>query len=394
MTNQPPIPKRLEQMLQRYLLPGIALVYGLAAIFPAPGVWLRTFEVPGSESLGLGPVTAVNLLLAGLLFNTGLAVPARELLCLTRHPKLIVLGLSIRVVSCCLIIALAIAGGVLFAGNTWDLILLGVILVAVMPVANSSAAWTHHSEANVGLSMWLIVISVLLSPILVPGLVGFASRFVNPEFISEYAEIGRGYAGSFVMTWVIIPAALGVLVRSVFIRDAFPRMKLTIKIMTSLFLLVLNYANGAVSLPEILAGGNTLLILLVAVSASILCGLLFVAAWLVSRLCRLPRRDRLAVMYSTAMSNTGVALVLVTAVLPAAATLHLVIIFYTLVQHIVAGLVDEVALMMDRRRQSPVDSCTMTSQPVLNDPDGRPTTQTGSHAAMYDDEPVSSKGSV
>ncbi|TWT62612.1 Sodium Bile acid symporter family protein [Rubinisphaera italica] len=394
MMNNPTTRRWLERMLQRYLLPGIALVYIISAFYPQFGIWLRTQSF-GEGGLGFGQITAVNLLLAGLLFNTGLAVPLKELLCLTRHPKLVALGLSIRITSSLLIILIAMVGGLLFSGHVWDSILLGLILIAVMPVANSSAGWTHHSDANVGLSMWLILSSVLLSPLLVPGLLDLSSQFVSAEIVKDYQQLAGGYAGSFVMMWVIIPAVLGVLFRTLFIKEYGPRLKLTVKVMTSLFLLILNYINGSVSLPGLLNGGQNGLILLVGFSASLSCGLLFAAAWMVSVICQLAKRDRLAVMYSTAMSNTGVALVLATTVAPELVVVHLMVIFYTLIQHIIAGVIDELVVSSSKSQSHSLDKpCTITNQPVLNDLEERPTTQTGSQAATYDGEVITSKGST
>ncbi|MCA8989578.1 MAG: hypothetical protein KDA78_18165, partial [Planctomycetaceae bacterium] len=249
MSQSAPQRDWLEQLLQRYLLPGLAVMYLLAAFLPQLGVWLRSTPVWGTETLGLGKVTMVNLLLAGLLFNTGLSVPLKELFCLTRHPKLVSLALAIRVTSCGLIILMALLLGWFLHGNVWNELQLGLILVAVMPVANSSAGWSHHSDANVGLSMWLILISVLLSPLLVPGLLEISAPLTAAGFRAGYSQLARGYAGSFVMTWVIIPAVLGVIFRSLFLKNSYPQWKSRIKLLTSLFLLLLNYANGAVSLP-------------------------------------------------------------------------------------------------------------------------------------------------
>ncbi len=380
------------------------MAYIVAALWPEGGYWLRSHDLFGSESIGLGSATGVNLLLAALLFNTGLAVPLGELMQLTRSPRLILLGLSIRITTCALILLLALSAGILFHGQLWDQILLGFILVTIMPVANSSAGWSHHSEANVGLSMWLILISVLLSPWLIPGLLQLASRLTPEEMESSYLVLAQGYAGSFVMTWVVIPAILGMLCRSLFLQTRYQTLKAWIKLTTFVCLVLLNYANGSVSLPEVLRRGHGLMITFTLLSAVVLCGLLFAATWGVGRLCQLSMKDRLSVMYSSAMSNTGVALVLVTTLLPLNQALHLVVIFYTLMQHIGAGVVDQLDYCWRRSQISPQeqesavnhstsDSSTITIQPVSNTSSGRPTTQTGSQAAIIKPAESSSSGS-
>ncbi len=383
-------------MIQRYLLPLIALAYLLSAIQPELGIWLRTHQLLGYGKSPLGEITSVHLLLAGLLLNTGLAVPLKELIWLGRHPKMVLLGLSIRLTACGLIMLLLLAGGSLLTGLFWNAMLLGLILVMVMPVANSSAGWSHHSDANVGLSISLILVSVILSPLLVPGLLQLAGNLTQENASISYSSLAESYAGSFVMLWVILPAIAGIICRAAFLQDRYFRYKAVIKAATCLCLLLLNYANGAVSLPQIFHHGAGFVVGVAALCTILLCISLFLAAWMVSRLCRLSQRDQLAVMYSTAMSNTGVALVLATSVLPHHTTTHITIIFYTLIQHIIAGIVDELSIhsacSLECGREEDISS-TITSQPISKSFPERPTTQTGSQAAVTRENSVVSKGS-
>ncbi len=386
----------LEQLIQRYLLPLIALAYLLSAYWPDLGIWLRNYPLLGYGRSPFGEVTAVHLLLAGLLFNTGLAVPVKELIWLGRHPKLVLVGLSIRLTACGLIMLILLGGGSLFSGLFWDTLLLGLILVMVMPVANSSAGWSHHSDANVGLSISLILVSVMLSPFMVPGLLELAGKITQDNASISYTALARSYAGSFVMLWVILPAAMGIICRTLLLKERYANWKVVIKGATCFCLLLLNYANGAVSLPEVLNSSAGEIVGVAAICAALLCCLLFVAAWGVSRLCKLSRRDQLAVMYSTAMSNTGVALVLVTTVLPHHTTTHLTVILYTLLQHIIAGVVDELWLQsVTVSIGDPVEesSSTITIHPVSKSSPERPTTQTGSHATVIKGEPFVSNES-
>lgn len=385
----------LELWLQRALLPGIVGAYLLAALWPAGGIWLRGFAPLGETASGLGAVTPLNVLLAILLFNTGLAVPFPDLCRLARDYRLILLALSIRLTTCGLVLLVTGLIGMLFVGPLSQEFLLGLVLVTIMPVANSSAGWSHHSEANIGLSMWLILLSVLLSPWLVPGLLVLGGEAMPDAAAEPYFLLARGYAGAFVLMWVVIPALLGMACRSVWSARYTPSSQTLSRGVTFASLVLLNYANGSVSLPEVLRGGRIDLAGLALLGALGLCGLLFVAAGLVGKLCRLPMPERLAVMYSSAMSNTGVALVLSTTLLPEAKLLHLVIIGYTLLQHWGAGLVDRWDY---RTRRAPLrarasNSSMMTSQPVSNNLPERPTTQTGSQAAMMEPAASISNGS-
>ncbi len=389
-----PTPSRiwLERALQRYLLAGIASAYVLAAFWPAGGIWLRAFSLWDSGATpGVGSATPVNLLLALLLFNTGLSVPLSELIRLGKNYRLVTLGMSIRLTTGALAILSALSLSLFFQGRLANELLLGLILITIMPVANSSAGWSHHSEANVGLSMWLILLSVLLSPWLVPGLLVLAGEAAAVPFAANYHVLAKGYAGPFVLMWVVIPALFGMTCRGLVLKNGSAVCKLRMKTVTFLCLVLLNYANGSVSLPEVLRGGQSGLVFVSLMGAILLCSLLFLAAWAVGHICRLSMPERLSVMYSTAMSNTGVALVLSTTLLPTAETLHLVVIFYTLLQHIGAGIVDQwdyCARRVGELDLSDSNSSIITSQPVLNASPSRPTTQTGSQAAMT--EPVAS----
>ena len=46
--------------------------------------------------------------------------------------------------------------------------LVGLALVAAMPVANSSVAWCQNAQGNVALSLGLIVLTIVLCPIATP----------------------------------------------------------------------------------------------------------------------------------------------------------------------------------------------------------------------------------
>ena len=55
-------------------------------------------------------------------------------------------------------------------GQTTAGLLVGLALVATMPVANSSVGWTQNADGNLGLGLALVVLSILLSPWVTPNL--------------------------------------------------------------------------------------------------------------------------------------------------------------------------------------------------------------------------------
>src|SRR5207248_10194212 len=71
-----------------------------------------------------------------------------------------------------------------------------------------------------------------------------------------------------------------------------------------------------------------------------LCVLMFAAGWAIGRLFRAGRDRRVALMFGLGMNNNGTGLVMASLALADHPRVLLPIIFYNLVQHLVAGCVD------------------------------------------------------
>lgn len=82
--------------------------------------------------------------------------------------------------------------------------------------------------------------------------------------------------------------------------------------------------------------------------AASLCGAAFGAGWILARSLRVSRADRMSLMFGLGMNNNGTGLVLASMALADHPRAMLPIIFYNLVQHLVAGAVDR--LVLDRTR--------------------------------------------
>ena len=74
-----------------------------------------------------------------------------------------------------------------------------------------------------------------------------------------------------------------------------------------------------------------------------LCALAFAAGWLISRLLRATPSQRTALMFGLGMNNNGTGLVLASLSLADHPRVMLPIIFYNLVQHLMAGIVDRLS---------------------------------------------------
>jgi BASS family bile acid:Na+ symporter len=105
-------------------------------------------------------------------------------------------------------------------------------------------------------------------------------------------------------------------------------------------LLLLNYANASVSLPQTVADPDWDFLAITLVLVVGLCVFAFGSGWFLARLLRADAAQRTSLMFGLGMNNNGTGLVLASLSLADHPRALLPIIFYNLVQHLVAGVVD------------------------------------------------------
>ena len=175
----------LSQFIHHHLLWFLISAYAIAAVFPTAGLWIRSvsfgdivvFQTKAHVSLLL-------VLLATLMFNAGLGVKTSHLKALGEK------GLDVsrrsdeqsrdphRLYLLC-----QPATSVLAYPDEAQHILVGLALVAAMPIAGASTAWAQNSNGNLALSLGLVLFSTLLSPIITP-----MAFYVFGEMASEEYE--------------------------------------------------------------------------------------------------------------------------------------------------------------------------------------------------------------
>jgi len=313
--------------------------YVAAGAVPEPGLRLRTINFGQVGILGESFCLTMPLLLLGtLLFNAGLGVQPRKVYSLLRVPRLLILGLTANSI---IPIAFMYLGEPIL--GLWhdpvesQSILLGLALVAAMPIAGSSTAWSQHSNGDVALSLGLVLFSTLLSPLTTP----FVFRAVSPLLsfdnsgdIQAFCSSGTSVLlGLFVMT----PALCGVMVRSMVGEARLLPVQPTLKLTNAACLLLLIYSNAAVSLPESVAHPDVDFLVLVSLCVFGLCATTFVAGWLLGHWLHAENSQQMALMFGLGMNNNGAGLVLASFLLGAHPQVMLPIIVYNLVQHMVAG---------------------------------------------------------
>ena len=338
----------ISRFIHRHLLWFLVAAYVIALFSPGPGLWIRNLSF--GEFTAAGQKTDISLLmimLAMLMFNAGLGLRIAHLKNVFRKHYVLLAGLAAN-----LVIPVLYIFGITVAMRLWyepfevQHILVGLALVAAMPIAGSSTAWAQNANGNLALSLGLVFFSTILSPVVTP-----MAFYVFGEMASEeYEKVLHGLAAygssSFLGLWVVLPSLLGIAVRLMMSEAWQAGVMPSLKLVNSIVLLLLNYSNASVSLPQAMADRDYDFLAITLAITGGLCLTLFAAGHGLSRLFKLDQAERVSLMFGLGMSNNGTGLVLASLALSSYPNIMVPIIFYNLVQHIVAGTLQE---MMARK---------------------------------------------
>lgn len=332
----------LSRFLHRHLLWLLIASYAVAALLPAFGLWMRDVSLWHMPMFHAGTSISVPMaLLAVLLFNAGLGVremPSRSWL---RKGKALWLGVGANLAVPLAFILLA-AQGLHFWHNSDEVqnLLVGLALVASMPIAGSSTAWSQNADGDMGISLGLVLLTTFLSPITTPLLLHSVAWMAAGDYSSDLHEIADYGTGTFLMLFVLLPSLAGMAVRGVAGRRRVEGLKPVLKTANVITLLLLNYSNAAVSLPNTVANPDPDFLALIVVLVTGLCVVAFASGWLLARSLKSDRGQEAALMFGLGMNNNGTGLVLASAALADHPLVMVPIILYNLIQHLVAATVD------------------------------------------------------
>jgi len=334
----------LSQFIHHHLLWFLISAYTLAAIFPTAGLWIRNLTF-GEFSIFNARlhVSLLLLLLATLMFNAGLGVKTAHLTSLLHKTRVLFAGLTAN-----LMIPMAYIFLVTLVMRLWyepieaQHILVGLALVAAMPIAGASTAWAQNSNGNLALSLGLVLFSTVLSPVTTPMALYVFGEMASEEYEAIIHDLAAYGSGAFLGLWIVLPSVLGLSVRF-----AVPEARLSafmpfIKLINSVVLLLLNYSNGSVSLPQAVTDRDFDFLAVTLAITTGLCITAFASGYGLSRLFKVDEAERVSLMYGLGMNNNGTGLVLASLALASYPRVMVPIIFYNLVQHLVAGGVHEV----------------------------------------------------
>ena len=340
--NPADVLSRLGILIHRNLLPLVALAYALAAIDPAPGLWTKNCVV--TSVCGV-TVTLPMVFLAVLLFNAGMGASVGELGSVLRRPTAILAGVLLNVMTplAFLFVLKHMLVGWHDAKEA-DCLLLGLAVVAAMPVAGSSTAWSQTAGGNLALSLGLVLVSTSLSPLTTPLVLAGVGE-VTPGGTAMSDPVACD------MLWIVVvaPSALGLLARRVLGTRLTTLLKPTQKLINVLVLLYLCYSNATVALPQVVADPDWDFLALVGVAVSMQCGTAFASGWFLAKGLRADKADSRALTFGLGMSNNGTGLVLAASSLGSLPFALVPVLAYNLVQHIVAGGVSRILANREQR---------------------------------------------
>ena len=333
----------VSQFVHHHLLWFLTSTYVVAALFPQAGLQLRKISF-GNISLFQTKldVSLLLVLLATLMFNAGLGVKTAHLKSLAQNAWILVAGLAGNV-----LIPVVYIFGVTLLLQLWhnpeeaQHILVGLALVAAMPIAGASTAWAQNSNGNLALSLGLILLSTVLSPIITPMAFYVFGEMASAEYEIVLHHLADYGSATFLGLWVVLPSLLGLSIRGLAPEAQLTAVLPYIKLANSIVLIVLNYSNASVSLPKAIADRDyDFLALTLGITVG-LCVVAFTAAYWLSTQFKLDQAERVSLMYGLGMNNNGTGLVLASLALASYPRVMVPIIFYNLVQHLVAGVVHE-----------------------------------------------------
>jgi BASS family bile acid:Na+ symporter len=322
--------------------------YAAAAVTPDLGLWIRNVSF-GEVHLFQQKtrVTLPMLMLALLLLNAGLAVKSSRLMHLPRFSLILVVGLAVNLLVPVVFTfaATPLIGRWLDADEVQS-ILLGLALIASMPIAGSSTAWSQNTGGNMVVSLGLVILSTLLSPLTTPVVLRALGVLATGDQAEDLRDLAAHGTGIFLVICVVGPSLLGMLLGRAIGEARLAMAKSHLKVLNWVNLLLLIYANASMSLPEAVAYPDIDFLLTSLGIAIVLCVLAFASGWAVGRLLGTDRPQQASLMFGLGMNNNGTGLVLAATALADHPRVMLPIIVYNLIQHLVAG---SVAFLLSRK---------------------------------------------
>jgi BASS family bile acid:Na+ symporter len=275
------------------------------------------------------------------MFNAGLGVKTAHLRALLKNGGVLAAGLMANLLVPLLYIFIVMTLMIRYWHNPEEAqhILVGLAIVAAMPIAGASTAWAQNSNGNLAISLGLVLCSTLLSPVITPMVLYALGEIASRDYEQVLHGLAEYGSVAFLALWVVLPSLLGLAIRLTMPERRLTPMLPYVKLSNSFILLALNYSNGSVSLPKAVADHDLDFLAVTLSLTAALCVAAFAAAYWLSCLFDADEAERVSLMYGLGMNNNGTGLVLASLTLASYPRIMIPIIFYNIVQHLVAGAV-------------------------------------------------------
>lgn len=222
-------------------------------------------------------------MLSFLLFNAGPGIQVAELRGLLKRPLLIVVGFAANILVPILLVT-TFHGLLMKWHNADELqnLLVGMALIAAMPIAGSAATWAQNANGNISLSLGLVLSSTVLSPLITPLVLHYYGSFTQGDYSEDLHELAQQGTNAFLCLAVVIPSLAGITAHLLLGEEKTGRLKPLLKLVNFATLLVLNYSNASTSLPQVFAHPDWDLLFFVLFCTTVICSLAFFSGWLIS----------------------------------------------------------------------------------------------------------------
>lgn len=327
----------LSHLLHRYFIGFLLGSYILAGFFPRFGEWLRSISLGHVSGLGEMTSLSVTMVLLGiLLLNASLSL--EKIQDLIRSPQLLLAGLVANVGLPVVVLYFAsLIMSFTSAPEHVQSIIVALALLSTVPVAGASTAYTQNTDGDVPLAVGLVLFSILFSPWLMP----ISLHFINVVAIGDYtpalAQLKGGAPTLVLLLSVLLPSVLGLGLRPLLGAHRIKSAKPTLKLTNSICLLLLNYTNASIALPQVFASPEWGFLIIALTFAILLCSVDFLAGWWLGRLLKAKTSQCYALMFGVGMNNNGTALVLASLAFVNQPKILIPIILYNLVQNLIAS---------------------------------------------------------
>ena len=179
-----------------------------------------------------------------------------------------------------------------------------------------------------------------LSPLLTPFILHMAGFVTTGDYSEDLHELASGGVASFLGLWVILPTLLGVVTRILAGESRVSGAKPYLKLTNYCVLLLLNYSNASLTLPNVVSHPDLDFLAIMLVIVLALCISAFSSGYLLANVSRVSDSERVSLMFGLGMNNNGAGLVLASVALADHPQVMLPVIFYNLAQHLIASIVD------------------------------------------------------